>query len=75
MHDDDYWYNSSRNSKKYLEYQNSIGWPNINIIKNCNDKKIEIFTPNLFHPSSNILVLLSRLLYIEIFKNKPKFRI
>lgn len=49
--------------------QNKMGWPKLNYIKNDYKRLFEIFTPSLYYPSKNILVLLLRLLHIETFKD------
>ena len=56
------------NFENNITYQKNFGWPKLSYIRNDHSRRFEIFTPTLYHPSKNILVLLLRLLHIEEFK-------
>lgn len=56
------------NFENNIAHQAKFGWPKLSYIRNEHNKRFEIFTPALYHPSKNILVLLLRLLHIEHFK-------
>ena len=57
-----------------IKYQNSVGLPKLSYITNDKKKRLEIFSPSLYHPTQNILVLLLRLLHIEEFKEKQNIQ-
>ena len=56
--------------EKTFEAQNNVSWPKLNYIDNGYRKRLEIFTPSSYYPSKNILILLSRLVYIENYKTQ-----
>lgn len=55
--------------EKELQTQNNQKWPQLNIIKNTVEKRIDIFTINgSFNKTTNLFMLLLRLLYFENYK-------
>lgn len=51
-----------------LKKQETLGWPQLNIVKNNYHKRIDVYPSSTFLRSDNVLVLLHRLLFIENYK-------
>ena len=61
--------------EKNLREQNQVGWPNMKIIKNDMDRRIDVYSLRPpFIISDNILTLLLQILYMEKYKRSYVFK-
>lgn len=57
-----------------INKQNSKGWPHVNFIFNNGSRRIDVYFDKPFIRTTNILMLIFRLLYIENIKQSGSYR-